>query len=262
MSVSFTDLIAGARFSEGALRVAITPDWMQGRTAYGGLSAAICLETALRAVPDAPPLRSAVVTFVGPIAGDVEARGKILRQGKSVTVVEAEVSGAQGLATRCVFAFGAARASQWNRTFTPKPEMAPPEACGAYFPDGKGRAFLRHFDARLAKGGRPASGSHEYDHFIWVRHKDVRANGVVALVALADMPPPALYAMFTKHAPISSMTWMANVLCADPETRDGWWLLEMRAEHAGDGYASQDMLVWSRDGGLVIAGRQCVAVFS
>ena len=57
------------------------------------------------------------------------------------------------------------------------------------------------------------------------------------------------------------MTWMVNVLSDAPTTRDGWWLLQSRAESAGDGYSSQDMLVWNRDGELVIAGRQSVAIF-
>ncbi len=67
---------------------------------------------------------------------------------------------------------------------------------------------------------------------------------------------------FTEMAPISSMTWMVNVLTDEPKTRDGWWLLESRAEHAADGYSSQDMLVWNRDGDLVIAGRQSVTIFA
>ncbi len=261
MTHSFSQLMAGAAFDDGALSLTIPPDWMQGRTTYGGLSAAIGLEAARRAFPDAPPLRSAMVSFIGPAGGAVEARAKMLRQGKSVTFVEADVSSEKGLATRCAFAFGGARPSQWNRNFTATPDMPAPEDCETFAPPAGAAHFTSHFDSRLAKGGRPVSGSKEHDHFIWVRHTDENANGIVALLALADMPPPALMPMFTEFAPISSMTWMVNVLCDTPQTRDGWWLLQSRAEHAGDGYSSQDMLVWSRDGDLVIAGRQSVAIF-
>jgi len=106
------------------------------------------------------------------------------------------------------------------------------------------------------------SGSDEHDHYIWVRHRDEKATGIVALLALADMPPPALMPMFSEYAPISSMTWMANILTDKPATRDGWWLLQSRAEHAIEGYSSQDMLVWNSDGEMVIAGRQSVAIFA
>lgn len=263
MSHSFSKMMSGAAFDDGVLSMTIPPDWMQGRTTYGGLSAAICLETARRAFPEAPPLRSAMVSFVGPAGGAVEGRAKVLRQGKSVTFVEAEVVGEKGIATRCEFAFGAARPSQWNRTFTPAPDVPAPEECGPFGPPEESPvSFARHFDARLAKGGVPVSGSKEHDHFIWVRHRDETAQDIVALLALADMPPPALMPMFAEFAPISSMTWMVNVFCDEPKTRDGWWLLESRAEHAGAGYSSQDMLVWNRDGELVIAGRQSVAIFA
>ncbi|WP_165793480.1 acyl-CoA thioesterase [Hyphococcus luteus] len=262
MSISFSQLMASAAFQDGVLALTIPGEWMQGRTTYGGLSAALCLETARRAFPDAPPLRSALVSFIGPAGGPVTGRAAMLRQGRSVTFVEADISGEKGIATRCAFAFGGARPSQWNRTFTAQPAMPAPEDCAPFIPEGMGPPFARHFDARLAKGGRPATGSKAHDHFIWVRHKDEGADGVVALLALADMPPPALMPMFTEFAPISSMTWMVNMLTDAPATRDGWWLMESRAEQAGDGYSSQDMLVWNRDGELVIAGRQSVAIFA
>ena len=261
--MKFTDLIESAVFADGALSLTIPGDWLQGRTTYGGLSAALCLETALRAFPDAPPLRSALVSFIGPAGGAVEGRANLLRQGKSVTFVEADLFGENGIATRCAFAFGGARVSQWNRTFTPTPDMPPPEACSPFRPpEGGPIGFGHHFDARLAKGARPISGSKEHDLFVWVRHEDRSAEGAVALLALADMPPPAVLPMFTELAPISSMTWMVNVLTDAPETRDGWWLLQSRAENASQGYSSQDMLVWNRDGELVIAGRQNVAIFA
>ena len=124
-----------------------------------------------------------------------------------------------------------------------------------------GPHFAGHFETRLVRGGRPMSGSKEHDHFIWVRHKDQDAQGLTALLALADMPPPAVMPMFTEFAPISSMTWMVNVLTDAPQTEDGWWLLQSRAENASSGYSSQDMLIWNTSGELVVAGRQSVAIF-
>ena len=259
--MTFSELIDSASFDDGALAMILPDDWMQGRTTYGGLSAALCLETAQRAFPDAPPLRSAMVSFIGPAGGPVTGRAKLLRRGKSVMFVEADISGEQGIATRCAFAFGGSRPSKWNRTFAPAPDLPRPDQCDVFIPDGFGPPFARHFDGRLAKGGRPGTGSAEHDHYIWVRHRDGDADDLVGLLALADMPPPAILPMLTEFAPISSMTWMVNVLCDTPKTRDGWWLLQSRAEHAGNGYSSQDMLVWNADMELVIAGRQSVAIF-
>jgi acyl-CoA thioesterase len=259
--VTYSTLIDSASFVEDRLSLTIPEAWMQGRTTYGGLSAALCLETALQSFADLPPLRSATITFIGPAGGPVEGRAKLLRRGKSVTYVEADVSTDQGLATRCVFAFGGARPSALDQSFTPAPALPAPEQCEAFMPEGVGPAFARHFDTRLAKGARPITGAREHDIFVWVRHNEESGETLPALLALADMPPPAVLPMFTAPAPISTMTWMVNVLTDRPATRDGWWLLQSRADNASQGYSSQDMLVWNRDGALVIAGRQNVAIF-
>lgn len=259
--MNYSALIDSASYSDDALSVVITEDWMQGRTTYGGLAAAICLESALRAFPDLPPLRSAMLSFIGPVGAAVEARAKILRRGKSVTFVEVDLKTDKGLATRCIFVFGGERASAFNKSFTPMPQLPAPEQCDEYIPDGFGPVFLQHFDRLLAKGGRPMSGSSEHDHFIWARHRDKDATSIAAYLALADMPPPAVMPMFKEPAPISSMTWQVNFSTTDPATLEGWQLLESRADYAAQGYTSQDMLIWNQAGDLVLAGRQNVAIF-
>lgn len=262
MTTDFTRLLDELRAVDGGLAADIPPDWMQGRTTYGGLSAALCLEATLRAHPGLPPLRSAQISFVGPAGGPVKISSTLLRQGRSVAFAGADLHSEQGLATRAVFAFGAGRASAFERTFMPQPDVPAPEECDVYISGPLAPPFAQHYESRLARGGRPVTGSSEHDHFIWVRHRDAGAASIVGLLALADMPPPAMMPMFTEFAPISSMTWQVNFLAAAPQTRDRWWLLQSRAENAAEGYSSQDMLVWNRDGEMVIAGRQSVAIFA
>ncbi len=261
----FSQLIDSAAAAGGRRAFDIPEGWMQGRTTYGGLSAALCLETALHRFPDLPPLRSAMVSFIGPAGGAVEAGARLLRRGKSVAFVETDLSGEAGLATRCNFAFGAGRPSKFAQVFTPAPMAPRPDECDPYFPERKEGVgppkFTDHFNVRLVAGARPVSGADSHEFMLWVRHQDDDAQGLVALLALADMPPPAVFPMFRQFAPISSMTWMVNVLSATPATKDGWWLLSVRGENAAEGYSSQDMLVWNSDGELVIAGRQSVAIF-
>ena len=55
----FSELLSSIKREDEAFSVTLHDSWLQGRTAYGGLSAALCVEAALRAVPDVPPLRSA-----------------------------------------------------------------------------------------------------------------------------------------------------------------------------------------------------------
>ena len=54
---------------------------------------------------------------------------------------------------------------------------------------------------------------------------------------------------------------MFNFTSTKLDTDDGWWLMRTAAEHAREGYSSQDMQVWNTKGELVITGRQNVAIF-
>lgn len=258
----FHVLMDGLEARDGRLAGTIPQDWMQGRTTFGGLAAAYCLEGALRAFPQGAPLRSAQVSFVGPAGGPVEVKPVVLRAGRSVTFLGADLLAGDDVVTRAQFAFGAPRASAFERDFTARPDVPAPGACGPYFNPAFTPAFAAHFDHRLAKGAQPVAGSAEHDHYAWVRHHDPRANTLAALLALADVPPPAMVPMFREFAPISSMTWIVNFLAGAPRSRDGWWLLRFRAEHAGEGYSSQDMMAWNSDLEPVMAGRQSIAIFA
>lgn len=260
--MNLTELMSAGTFDGEVYRLDAPEDWMQGRTMYGGLSAALCHEAAQRAFADLAPLRSAMVSFIGPAGGAVEARASMLRAGKSVSYVNADLRGEKGLATRCEFAFGAARESRFDDTFAAPVEASRPDDCEVYFPEALGPAFAAQFETRLAFGARPVTASTQTDHGVWVRHRDPSARGASALIALADMPPPAILPMLEAFAPVSSMTWMINFLEDDPQPRNGWWLVRSRAEHAREGYSSQDMAVYGEGGRMVCAMRQCVAVFA
>jgi acyl-CoA thioesterase len=258
---SYSEVIRSFGVSDGAYSGVVADNWLQGRTLYGGMTAALCLEGALRSFEGLPPLRSAQIAFVGPAEGALAVRTSLLRQGKSVTFVNADLAGDKGLAARAVFTFGAARPSMFSTHFAPAPILPAPADAGPFLPPGAGPGFASNFDVRLAKGGLPLTASSEWDHFLWVRHFDPEATSLAALLALADMPPPAVVPMFPQFAPISTMTWSLNFLTDHPSTDEGWWLLQSRAENAAEGYSSQDMFVWNAKGEPVVAGRQSVAIF-
>ena len=48
----------------------IDEGWMQGRTAYGGISSAVALAGTMLRHPTETPLRYAQISFVGPVGGD------------------------------------------------------------------------------------------------------------------------------------------------------------------------------------------------
>ncbi len=266
----FTEILQSSRFVEGrGQRYTLDETWMQGRAIYGGLSTALCLDGVLKQFPDLPPLRSVNVNFIGLGNEEVYVTCSVLRQGKSVAFIQAELIGEKGLINQTVFTFGANRDSKLDEVYVESKEVIRPESARAIFPEqtpapgepGGPPAFTQHFETRFVSGSRPFSGADEPSFELWVKHKDASANDLVALVALADMPPPGVLPLFKEFAPISSMTWMFNILREDLSNQSGWWLFTVQAEHARQGYSSQNMSIHNDQGDLVLVGRQNIAVF-
>jgi acyl-CoA thioesterase len=257
---SYTDLIATMAATEAGFTAHVTDDWRQGRTTYGGLSAALCLEAALKAVPDAPPLRSGQFAFIGPAAGDLSIRTEVLRRGKSTLFMGVDLIGEQGLATRAILTFGAARQSRVDHVDLPCPVVPPADGAPDFFPSGAGPNFTQQFEFKLAGGTRIGTPGAP-DFLVWIRHKDPAARSLAALVALADALPPPAVTLFPERAPISTMTWSLDVLADAPADDDGWRLMKSRADTVLEGYSAQDMAVWDSAGAPLIVARQNVAVF-
>jgi len=259
---AYTDLVASIARTDAGYSAHVTDDWKQGRTTYGGLSAALCVEAVQRAFPDAPPLRSGQFAFVGPAAGELSIQVKTLRQGKSTLFAGVDLVGEQGVATHGTLTFGAARESHVAHVDVPCPAVAPPDQCEPFHKGDTSAApsFIRQFDFRVAGGGRPGSGGPP-EYLLWIRHRDPAATSLSALVALADAPPPPAMTLFQRFGPVSTMTWSLDVVGLPNIGDDGWRLLRSRAETIGDGYSTQTMDLWDARGRPLILARQNVAVF-
>ncbi len=257
------DVLATLTPAGDGLEGHVAADWMQGRTLYGGISAALCLVAARRLVAGLPPLRSAQFAFAGPAAGDVALSAQVLRAGKSATFVSVDLMSEAGHGTRALLTFGAPRVSNIAHARFAMPDVPGPDACPSHFPSGHGPIFARHFETRRAAGAGPVSGATEADIAVWIRPLDADIEPAEALwLAMADVPPPAAMALFRAPAPISTMSWMVDVLSPGHSAGDGWRLARATAEHAADGYSAQSMGLWASDGTPLIAGRQSVALFT
>ncbi|WP_161940575.1 acyl-CoA thioesterase, partial [Rhodanobacter thiooxydans] len=90
----------------------VSDDWLQGRSAFGGLQAALALRAMRELVPADMPLRTMQVTFIAPVpAGSVATRAQRLRTGHSVIQVEASLCDGEQTLCRLLGVFGNARPS-------------------------------------------------------------------------------------------------------------------------------------------------------
>ncbi|EIU1413950.1 thioesterase family protein [Pseudomonas aeruginosa] len=258
----FSSLLSDLTKQGDTFNIELPHDWLQGRTAYGGLSAALCLEATIRSFPTLPPLRSAHFSFLGPAVGELSISSGITRQGKSTAFAQAEVVGEMGVAAQASFCFGSTRLSEYSFSDLPTPETLPPDDCEPYFSWMNRPNFMQHFDGRLVSGARPCTAGKQPEMLVWLRHKD-RAidSSLVGLLALADALPPAIFVMFREPVPISTVTWSVDFLDESFENNDGWWLVRSAAESARNGFSTQVISIWASDGRPVLSARQNVAVF-
>jgi acyl-CoA thioesterase len=261
-ATNLDQLLASAAQGDGAWAHHIGPDWMQGRTAYGGISAALALDTVLRDHPGDAPLRTAQVSFVGPVGGETSTTTRLLRQSKSSRFVAADLSSDAGYGTNALFTFMKPRDSHIDHACIPVPDIRDPEELEE-IPDHPARpAFTRKFVMRPASGAGFGHGRDRADILTWVRWADEpHCDAHIALLALADALPPAALTLFHQFGPISSSTWVQHFLIDHPATRDGWWLLSSRSSQVQRGFSAQDMLIWNRDRELVSIGGQGVALY-
>jgi acyl-CoA thioesterase len=243
----------------------IPPDWRQGRTAFGGVTVGLATAAARLSLPELPPLRSMLVNFTGPVTNSPRFVPNCLRQGKSVTTIQVTVESEQQIAAQIVFCFGSIRDSALAVAGPESPLQRVPQEYELFLPQeaaGFTPAFAAQFETRLVAGSRPLSGASEGYMRVVSRHRDEESRqGIEGLITIADVLPPAALAMANAPAPISSITWMMNLLSDDPTTEQGWWQLESVMTSSEHGYSSQRMRLWSLDGALVAEGLQSVAQF-
>lgn len=246
----------------GDARIAVAPEWMQGRAVFGGLQATLLLHAMRGLVPEALPIRTLQVTFVAPPSqNQLLARASVLRQGKSATHVEARLLDGDNVLAVATGVFGAARESQVKRV-----PVMPEAACDQprnfkYFP-GISPTFTQYFSARWLRGGMPFSMACEPVNIVEVSMPGESASSEAHVIALADFIPPVALSYLRMPVPGSSMTWMVEFLTDNLNglSMQGWRVdAEMVA--GADGYTSQSVMLWGPQGQPIALSRQNMVVF-
>ncbi len=250
-----------AQFTPGAEthHIDIPINWLQGRTAYGGISSVLAYQAALCAAEDLPPLQSAQIAFVGPLSGAIDVHAAVLRRGRNTAFVESKISGDGGIGLSCNFIFMTQRTSHLDYRAVPKPDF-PPIPDESQVRSGPPEFFTQNMnypDKRLTLGqGTPKIAS-------W--HRLIERDGldpIAELLCIGDALPPSAMGLMTEKGMVSSMNWQVNMLTATPSTKDGWWYLESETHMAANGASSQYMTAWNSDGEAVMTGMQSVAIFA
>lgn len=246
--------------------ITISKSWGQGRTVFGGISAAIVYHAIKQKVSDDRVLRSLTTNFVAPIAIEQELfiEVEVLREGRNVTQVIAKAIQQEQVCVMTQASFGVARESKvavHNLDFhnMPKPKKA------KYIPQIPKLVpkFLQHIDLAIIEGDLPFSGSGLSSGQGWMRFTQPPKQVTDAhLIALIDAWAPPVMQMMRWPAPVSSMSW--NVEFIHPHTEiapSDWFAYQVKTRQAASGYGHTEANIWDAKGELVAVSRQTVAIF-
>jgi acyl-CoA thioesterase len=258
----FFDATSVTSLGSGRYRATIDPLWNLRPLPQGGIVSAIALRAMADTLDDpTQSVRSLHTAFCGQVPdGEVEVAVDLLRRGRSVSQLRAEVSpsGAErGHLTTAIF--GADRPGFDFVDLRPPSEVIPPDACRSWrepLPPEVEDFVSLSFWSEIVEG-RTVSGHAPWEDYVperaervmWYRFDEAPLldDGTIdpfALVVLADTMPGAVNERVGRSArpwfaPSIDLTVHLLDICRSP-----WVLAHNRARFAGHGYASADMALW------------------
>ena len=260
----YSDVLAALTPDGEGFTVELDDSWFQGRSPFGGLQAALAVTAMRQTIGNTLPLRVLQVSFIAPIpVGRLRIEVRPLRQGRSVTHVEARLLVGDDTACLVVGIFGQSRESSL-RLESPFPEVPRTPEASTRLPyiEGVTPAFTQHIEFSWAAGGFPFSAAKKARTQIYLRMAEGRPVGEAELIALADAIPSPGLSMLKKVSMASSLSWTLEFLTTEYE-RDPQqhWLFSAEVTDGADGYLYQTGTLWSPDRRPVVLSRQSVVVF-
>ncbi len=259
----FSEVLDSVRESADGFAADIGDDWLQGRTAFGGLQTALAIRALRQLVGNALPLRVVQTTFMAPVPGGVvQLQPKVLRIGKSATHAECRIVLDGQVLCLVIAVFGTERESTIRIAPVCPQKPAAEQSKELRYMPGLTPAFTQHFSMRWAEGGFPFSGASEPRTSIHVAHRGAQLLDEGHVIALADTVPSPGLSMLKKLSMASSMTWTLELLDHDfDHAHDVHWRMDTEVTAAANGYMAQSASLWSPTGTLAALSRQSVVVF-
>lgn len=242
-------------------------DWAQGRSIFGGLSAALILSKLenINATQNRL-LKSLSVNFCGVFEADVtcEIRYDVLSRGKSVVQIQGQLIQNNAIKTQVLACYAAPRESSIKviaKSSTPKSSIG--DAMIFPFIPNITPAFIQHITLGALNNCIPFTGVSTTNVIGWAKFNDApKTFNLAAVIALIDAWPPAVLPMLKQPAPASTITW--NMEFANPELTlnpDDAIYYECDVIDASGGYAHTEAKVYDPSGQLIVLSRQLVGVY-
>ncbi len=245
-------------------RPRVNANWGQGRTIYGGMSAAILCAAAHDGVDTDRLLKQLDITFVRPMLADCDYQLHIetIASGKTLTVqevrltqegkvrVKASANFLKPLHSEVVIDdFVPPQLDSFEHGFKLAPDLLP--------------AFVQHFDNYATTKAPPFSGIASNQLGGWMRYKHApEVMSPALLVGLIDAWPPTASPNYSGFKPLSTIGWsmhFANPLGdTDPSQHLGYLAT---VNHGADGLSSSQANIWNQQGQLLATSYQTNIIY-
>jgi acyl-CoA thioesterase len=235
--------------------------WMQGRSVFGGLTAAMAASLAAREVDDGRRLRTMSIQLLRPsVPGPVLGSTRALREGKTTRFVESRLRQDDGEVAVASLCFVRPRRGS-VRVPAPAPSARPDPEDAREMPylEGITPQFTRQIAMRFASGDRPFSGAAaaRFTGFCRFRGDGGDEEGLLGL--LDAWPCPSL-SLLSAPAFASTVSWTAHLIHV-PTDFAGWFYYEYETVVGAEGFHTAVGRLYGPDGALAAWSEQLVAVF-
>lgn len=250
--------------------LSIDNSWGQGRTVFGGLTAALGLKKIQPLLSDQRPLRSLAVNFTGQCLMEtpLNISSQVLSHGKSISQINSQITQNDKTVTQICACYGIERTSTIE---IPSAKLELPEL-GTHqrlnYMKGLTPEFVQHFEFEYCKGQFPFTNSPLNELAGWIRFKEPGQEFTEShLVALIDAWPPTVLQKLKQPAPCATVSWNLEIvqplsLLHQPLAVNSWFYYEAKIKQAHHGYAHTEAKIHAPDGTLLVLSRQLIAVYA
>lgn len=238
--------------------------WTQGRTIYGGLSAALLLRAMENQVDSSKSLRALNIAFSAPTLPDEDfvIETELLREGKTIAQWQARLIQKGVVCVQAQAVFGMPIESELDiRTFSP-PVIGTRESAQSYQTDFQ-PGFTQYFDMFQSQGDLPLSGGESLSLGGFMRFKQApRKTGVCHLVAAIDVWPPASMMQMKALKAGSTVNWTMQFPQPLPELPPStFFSYQANIEYSQNGFGITHAKVWNEHGQLLALSQQTIIVY-
>ncbi len=253
------------RTDEHTYESRLAEEWANGPGAYGGIVAASLLRQMQRSLDhDAQVPRTLHVHLPAPLRFEpatLEVRPE--RRGRSMSHLSARIEQESEVAATASATFAEHRPDAPVHHTLEVPEVPAPEEVEPAPDLPMMPEFSRNFfEMRFCLGDLPLSGSERAESGGWLAFDEPVTDGPLLATCLLDAWPPAIFPTFETFRRAVTVDHRFQFWGAiDREGRtDEPFLVRATSDLVDDGYAQEDVAIWSADGTPVATARQLYAI--